>query len=55
MSDEIKVSDRTKVIFQMPDGSEIECAIRKGRLRVEGSSKLVVRPEATNVVSVSVE
>jgi len=48
----IEVNDRTVVKFELPDGTWIDVSIREKKLRVCGEHRIVLRPEASNLVFV---
>jgi hypothetical protein len=51
MSEPVVIKDRTTVVFKLPEG-EIVVSIRENKLRVCGEGRIVVRPEASNLVFV---
>ena len=58
MSDHMEVRDRTMVTFVLgpsahnPRGFEIHVSIRDGRLRVEADGPVIVRPSASNTLTI---
>lgn len=54
MTNEIKIKDRTKIIFELESGKEINVCIRQGKLSIEGESTIIIEPIASNNIKINI-
>ena len=53
MTNEIKIEDRTIIIFQFETGKEISVCIRQGKLVIEGCGTIIIEPIASNNIKIN--